>query len=147
ALILALANVRPHDLYFFDDPFEMIAGTVTTPGCFLDAPEMLKRQYVAFCLDTWASEATNTGTMPPKVMMLLVHNKPAEFPANFMPWYASNKDRQGKRFLSLFEGVLSEDNLGRMRQFAGSDEVPPGVNACLERTEGQIEAYRRLLRL
>ena len=45
ALILALANVKPHDLYFFDDPFAMIAGTVTPPGCFLDAPEMLKRQY------------------------------------------------------------------------------------------------------
>ena len=39
---------EPHDLYFFDDPFEMIAGTVTPPGCFLDAPEMLKRQYLAF---------------------------------------------------------------------------------------------------
>ena len=120
----------------------MIAGTVTTPGCFLDAPEMLKRQYLAFCLDTWASEATNTGTMPPKVMMLLAGNKRGEFPANFLKWYGSNKDRLGERFLSLFEGVLSEDNLARMRQFALSDEVPAGVNACLERTEGQIEEYR-----
>jgi DEAD/DEAH box helicase domain-containing protein len=142
ALILALANVRPHDLYFFDDPFEMIAGTVTTPGCFLDAPEMLKRQYVAFCLATWASEATSTGVMPPKVMMLLAGNKRGEFPASFLKWYGSNRDRLGERFLSLFEGVLSEHNLTRMRQFAQSDEVPVVVNACLERTEGQIEEYR-----
>ncbi len=145
ALIFALANVRPHDLYFFDDPFEMIAGTVTTPGCFLDAPEMLKRQYFAFCLDTWASEASNTGVMPPKVMMLLAGNKRGEFPANFLKWYDSNKDRLGERFLSLFEGVLSEDNVAHMRQFALSAEVAAGVNACLERTEGQIEDYRKLL--
>ena len=145
ALILALANVRPHDLYFFDDPFEMIAGTVIPPGCFLDAPEMLKRQYLAFCLDTWAAEATNTGTMPPKVMMLLAGNKRGEFPANFLKWYGSNKDRLGERFLSLFEGVLSEDNVARMRQFALSEDVPAGVNACLERTEGQIDEYRKLL--
>src|SRR5947209_17753117 len=32
-----------------------------------------------------------------------------------------------------------------MRQFALSDEVAAGVNACLERTEGQIEDYRKLL--
>ena len=145
ALILAVANVRPHDLYFFDDPFEMIAGTVTPPGCFLDAPEMLKRQYLAFCLDTWAAEGTNTGTMPPKVMMLLAGNKRGEFPANFLKWYGSNKGRLVERFLSLFEGVLSEDNVARMRQFALSDDVPTGVNACLERTEGQIDEYRKLL--
>ena len=147
ALILALANVKPHDLYFFDDPFEMIAGTVNTPGCFLDAPEMLKRQYLAFCLDTWASEGTNTGNMPPKVMMLLAGNKRGEFPANFLKWYGSNKERLIERFLGLFEGVLSDDNVGRMKQYALSDDVPNGVNACLERTEAQIEEYRRLLRL
>jgi DEAD/DEAH box helicase domain-containing protein len=145
ALILALANVRPHDLYFFDDPFEMIAGTVTPPGCFLDVPEMLKRQYLAFCQDTWASEATNTGVMPPKVMMLLAGNRRGEFPANFLKWYGSNSDRLCERFLSLFEGVLSEDNVARMRQFALADEMPAAVNACLKRTEAEIEEYRRLL--
>src|SRR5262245_1110895 len=145
ALILALANVRPHDLYFFDDPFEMIAGTVTTPGCYLDAPEMLKRQYVAFCLDTWASEATNTGTMPPKVMMLLAGNKRGEFPANFLKWYGTNKQRLCDRFLGLFEGFLSRDNVERMRDFALSDAMPKSVNDCLDETEAQIQEYRRLL--
>jgi DEAD/DEAH box helicase domain-containing protein len=102
----------------------MIAGTVTPPGCFLDAPEMLKRQYLAFCLDTWASEAANTGVMPPKVMLLLAGNKRGEFPANFLKWYASNRDRLCERFLSLFQGVLSEDNVARMSQFALSEELP-----------------------
>jgi DEAD/DEAH box helicase domain-containing protein len=145
ALILALANVRPHDLYFFDDPFAMIAGTVTTPGCFLDAPEMLKRQYLAFCLDTWVSEATNTGTMPPKVMMLLAGNKRGEFPANFLKWYGTNKQRLCDRFLGLFEGVLSTDNVDRMKSFALSDAMPKSVNDCLDETEAQIQEYRRLL--
>ena len=145
ALILALANVRPHDLYFFDDPFAMIAGTVTTPGCFLDAPEMLKRQYLAFCLDTWVSEATNTGTMPPKVMMLLTGNKRGEFPVNFLKWYGTNKQRLCDRFLGLFEGVLSADNVERMKGFALSDDMPKSVNACLDDTEAQIQEYRKLL--
>jgi DEAD/DEAH box helicase domain-containing protein len=145
ALILALANVKPHDLYFFDDPFAMIAGTVTTPGCFLDAPEMLKRQYLAFCLDNWATEGINTGVMPPKVMLLLAGHKKGEFPANFLKWYEGQKQRLSDQFLGLFDGVVSADNVARMQQFALAGEVADGVIACLNRTEAQIDDYRKLL--
>lgn len=147
ALILALANVRPHDLYFFDDPFAMIAGTVTPPGCFLDAPEMLKRQYLAYCMDTWVSEENNTGSMPAKVMLLLSGYKKGEFPANFMKWYVVNKERLSDAFLKLFEGVISEDNVTRMRSSALSSEFPDAIRVCLEQTEAQVEEYRRLFRL
>lgn len=34
ALTLAVANARPHDLYFYSDPLEMIAGEVTPPKIF-----------------------------------------------------------------------------------------------------------------
>ena len=117
ALILALANVRPHDLYFFDDPFEMIAGTVSRR----DASSTPRKCSSG---NTWPSawtpglpKATNTGNMPPKVMMLLAGNKRGEFPANFLKWYGSNKARLIERFLGLFEGVISDDNVGRMRQY------------------------------
>ena len=145
ALILALANVKPHDLYFFDDPLAMIAGVINPPGCYLDAPEMLKCQYLAFGMDTWASEAPNTGVMPPKVMLLLAGNKRGEFPANFLQWYVSNRDCLCKQFLGLFEGFLSEENIHRMQEFALSDSLPGCVNECLKRTELQIDDYRRLL--
>ncbi len=52
SLILALANAQPHDLYFFEEPLEMIAGAIMPPGCFLDAPDMLERQFLAFCMDS-----------------------------------------------------------------------------------------------
>jgi hypothetical protein len=52
-LIVAIADATPHDRYFFQRPMEMIAGDVTPPGCFLDAPEMLARQFTAYCLDRW----------------------------------------------------------------------------------------------
>ena len=49
-----------------------------------------------------------------------------------LKWYGSSKVRLCERFLSLFEGVLSEDNVSRMRQFALSDDAPAAVNACLD---------------
>ena len=48
ALTLAIANARPHDLYFYSDPLDMIAGEVTPPKIFLRASAVLERQFVAF---------------------------------------------------------------------------------------------------
>jgi DEAD/DEAH box helicase domain-containing protein len=37
ALNIAVANARPHDLYFYADPMEMMAGNVEPPKIFLQA--------------------------------------------------------------------------------------------------------------
>lgn len=143
ALVLAIANVRPHDLYFFDDPFEMIAGAVIPPGCFLDAPEMLKRQYVGFCLDCWCSDDPNAKSMPTKVMNLLAQNRKGDFPQNFLSYVAARRQDLFDRFKGLFEGVIAEASWDRIRDYALSEELTQGVNACLARTEESIEQIRR----
>ena len=51
ALVVSVVNQRPHDLFFFARPEEMLAGTIEPPGCWLDASAMLARQYLAFCID------------------------------------------------------------------------------------------------
>ena len=56
-LNLAVATGRPHDLYFWSEPTEMIAGSVKTPGVFLNASAILKRQFAAFTLDRWIKHA------------------------------------------------------------------------------------------
>ena len=117
ALILALAKtVRPHDLYFFDQPFEMIAGTVIPPGCFLDAPEMLKRQFVGFCLDSWTSTDPTAKAMPQKVQFLLAENQKGGFPKSFLDYVAAQRATLTEGFLGLFEGDLSEESQARLRQ-------------------------------
>ena len=45
----------PHDLYFFAETEEMISGEVAPPGVFLKAPEVLRRQLFAFCMDDWVA--------------------------------------------------------------------------------------------
>ena len=144
ALILALANVRPHDLYFFDQPFEMIAGTVIPPGCFLDAPEMLKRQFVGFCLDSWTSTDPTAKAMPQKVQFLLADNQKGGFPKSFLDYVAAQRTTLTEGFLGLFEGDLSEESQARLRQYALSDEFPNEMDGCLERTESEIEQWRLL---
>ncbi|MGV2433985.1 MAG UNVERIFIED_CONTAM: hypothetical protein LVT10_03010 [Anaerolineae bacterium] len=37
ALIVSVVNQRPHDLFFYGRPAEMLRGKVDPPGCWLDA--------------------------------------------------------------------------------------------------------------
>ena len=145
ALVLALANVRPHDLYFFDDPFEMISGSVTPPGCYLDAPEMLKRQYLAFCMDTWCREdpAAVSAGLPNRVMNLLAQSRGGGFPANFLAFCRANVDRLTDQFLGLFPDVLGEDSEERLRTYGLTGEMAASVEDCLSRTRQRVE---RLIR-
>ncbi|MFW5740609.1 MAG: DEAD/DEAH box helicase, partial [Myxococcota bacterium] len=53
SLNLTVANARPHDLYFFAEPEEMIAGRVEPPGVFMEASAVLERQLNAYCFDRW----------------------------------------------------------------------------------------------
>ena len=67
ALVLNYAHSgEPHDMYYFTYPNEMMEGEVTTPGCFLEAKDILKRHFFAYCIDTWVS-ASPDHAMPANI--------------------------------------------------------------------------------
>jgi hypothetical protein len=51
AFITTFAEGDPRSLYFLHDPELMIAGEIPAPNCYLDAIEILHRQYLAFLID------------------------------------------------------------------------------------------------
>ncbi|MFF3686208.1 DEAD/DEAH box helicase [Streptomyces sp. NPDC002187] len=60
ALVVAFGGRRARDLYYLEDPREMIAGEIVPPGCYLSAVEILRRQYTAHLLDLAARGALTT---------------------------------------------------------------------------------------
>ena len=67
ALVLNYAHAgEPHDMYYFTYPDEMMEGEVNTPGCFLEAKDILRRHFFAYCIDTWISASTDN-TLPSNV--------------------------------------------------------------------------------
>ena len=62
ALVLNYAHAgEPHDMYYYTYPEEMMQGEVNTPGCFLEAKDILRRHFLAYCIDTWTTaDAANT---------------------------------------------------------------------------------------
>ncbi|MFI1069897.1 DEAD/DEAH box helicase [Streptomyces puniciscabiei] len=60
ALVVAFGGRRARDLYYLDEPREMIAGDIVPPGCYLSAVEILRRQYTAHLLDLAARGTLST---------------------------------------------------------------------------------------
>jgi DEAD/DEAH box helicase domain-containing protein len=118
ALVVTWANRRPHDLYFFAQPEEMLRGQVAPPGCFLDAPEMLARQMLAHALDQWATVAAADAL--PHEMRLLKLDKPGSFPQDFVDFYGREQQRLTDEFLELFALEMSPDNAKRLRASSGT---------------------------
>ena len=73
ALILDFAKSDPHDLFFFEDPHEMMSGKINTPGCFLNAKDILKRHFYAYCIDCWTKDNPESNRIPLIIQLLQPH--------------------------------------------------------------------------
>lgn len=73
ALIVDFAKSDPHDLFFFEDPQEMMSGRINTPGCFLNAKDILRRHFYAYCIDSWTAEDPASHKIPSRLAQLHLH--------------------------------------------------------------------------
>jgi len=106
SFIATIANARPHDLFFFEEPEAMLRGHVESPGCNLDAPAVLERQLFAFVIDCWVASGIRQGSIPDKLAPVLdavERNGPKEaFPFNLLTWFELHRTQLEMRFLALF---------------------------------------------
>jgi DEAD/DEAH box helicase domain-containing protein len=121
---LVVANSKPHDLYFFQEPLEMMAGKVEPPGCFLNAPAVLERQFTAFALDNWVQSGVTPEQIPAKLGKVLDNvekQKKNEFPYSFLTYLNLHRLELFERFLTLFP-AMPQDCVERLRSFVESSE-------------------------
>lgn len=146
SIILVLANAQPHDLYFFEEPMEMMAGSIVPPGAFLDAPDMLKRQFLAFCMDTWTASDPNARSLPHNVQQMLANYKRGGFPENLLAFYEKHKSELSARFLELFGTEISQENRERLVEFAAGSELTDRVRQAIADAEAEREELRAVRR-
>ena len=122
SLVLAVANSRPHDLYFYQRPEEMIGGDVATPHVFLQATAVLERQLIAYALDTWVHERLDKGEQPrdviPRRLKDCLSNvrdgQRNAFPFSFTDYVQSHAMMLLDRFCALF-GLDDSDESYHLR--------------------------------
>lgn len=141
ALILSVANAAPHDLYFYADPAEMIAGEVTPPKVFLRASAVLERQLAAFCMDSWVKQGIAEKAIPDNVGVILKKwdARPKDmFPFNFLAYAQSHISEQLNAFAGMFPEDLDDSAKEALETFAkgnGTGEIPMHIK-ILDAFEG-----------
>jgi DEAD/DEAH box helicase domain-containing protein len=109
----------PHDLYFYEDPLEMLTGPVQPPGVFLAAAEVLRRQLFAFCLDNWVQSGLPRDAFPDRTkeaLEALQKDNQSRFPIHFEK-FVRNTPSLLEDFLTLLRPNLTELVEQRLREY------------------------------
>jgi len=114
ALLLTIINQRPHDLFFFSRPDDLLRGEVDPPGCWLDASAVLVRQFLAYCFDTAVHQGVLTD-LPASGKQLVdevIVTKSGHIPS-LIAWMTSNEAQLQQDFLVRFANpcVVMPDTL------------------------------------
>ena len=155
-------GASPHDLYFFEDTMEMLAGEVASPGIFLRAPEVLRRQMFAFCLDDWVGTGIDDSALPDKTKEALDARDAADqakFPFTFLTHVQSREGvllegfkvllspdldaRVEERLLAFMMGTEEEDSL-KIRLTKLLDELSKERKSHKERAESIAKKLKEL---
>lgn len=113
ALIMNYAHAgEPHDMYYYEYPLEMMQGEVNTPGCFLEAKDILRRHFLAFCIDSWTTDDAGH-TLPHHIRELHlindnIFNDKAFILNQIVTFIKNNKASLSSAFRSQYEEKTSE---------------------------------------
>ena len=113
ALIMNYAHAgEPHDMYYYEYPLEMMQGEVNTPGCFLEAKDILRRHFLAFCIDSWTTDYAGH-TLPHHIRELHlindnIFNDKAFILNQIVTFIKNNKASLSSAFRSQYEENTSE---------------------------------------
>ena len=113
ALIINYAHAgEPHDMYYYEYPLEMMQGEVNTPGCFLEAKDILRRHFLAFCIDSWTTDDAGH-TLPHHIRELHlindnIFNDKAFILNQIVTFIKNNKASLSSAFRSQYEENTSE---------------------------------------
>ena len=131
ALSMVATNLVPHDMYFFEEPKEMIVGEVKPPAVFLNASAVLERQFLAYCFDCWIQKRKGAPCVPKTIAPVLSDidlSQREVFPHTLLRFIRQERENLIPGFIGLFGGALEEETIVKLRTFAeGRDQEEDGI--------------------
>jgi len=149
AFNVTLANASDHDLYFYEEPNEIMQGSIDAPGVYIDASAILQRQFLAFCIDNWVSKDNITNQELPyrlnTVLNSVDKSKKEQFPYTLFDFIQKNNLALLESFFMLYEDKLQLSSKEKLKDFVlGSDDSNSLVLLVLNRLELILEEQRSL---
>jgi DEAD/DEAH box helicase domain-containing protein len=115
ALVLNFAQNKPHDLFYYNEPEDMMQGEISTPACFLEAKDILFRHFFAFCLDSWATKDPLNNKIPSVMMAFKLLNadlNSSDFVFNkIISYIKANEEALLRRFSEIYRPDLRDNTV------------------------------------
>lgn len=136
SFVLTVANARPHDLYFYNAPAELLDGNVERPGCFLNASAVLERQFTAYVFDRWVETGIGAQDLPRELRGVLnaveSNNRDSGFPGNYLKFLDSRRGEFEDGFLRMFGEGIEPHTRTKLIEFSrGTSAEHPGLELTL----------------
>ncbi|MBM4855841.1 DEAD/DEAH box helicase [Vibrio parahaemolyticus] len=153
AFNMTVAAADPHDLYFYQEPQDMMAGAVSPPGVFLDASAVLERQLCAFCMDRWIKTGVEPQALGKNVKEMLDATEaysangtaPDVYPYNFLTYVRSNEESLFAQFTMVFD-TLSDSSTQKLEAFLKHKDNEMSLFGRISRALGLLVKDRKSLK-
>ena len=142
ALVLSVINQRPHDLFFYARPEELLCGEVEPPGCWLDASAVLVRQYLAYCFDQGVRDGVlkDLPATGKQLVDELIVNKSGNIPG-LLAWMIVEEPNLQSGFLDRFKQDVRDDTRERFFSAARVENLRDRI----EQAAAEFQQQRQLL--
>ena len=138
SLILSIVNQKPHDLFFYARPEELLKGKVDPPGCWLDASAVLARQYLAFSLDN-AVKSRIVEEIPGTPTRLIADMKEENgIIPRFFEWLIKNEDTLKNSFLFRFKENILNDTREKFIDETTAEVLINKIRDCVKEFDRQM---------
>jgi DEAD/DEAH box helicase domain-containing protein len=145
AFVLNFSANKPHDLYYYEDPMEMMAGEVNTPGCYLEAKDILRRHFIAFCLDCWSSFNPTKNYIPRRIRSLAIHSlhKSDEslFLNRIIKFIQDTKDSIWDAFSSQYQESYLQETLNDLKNELLAGGIYRRISAVYDDVKQQYDHF------
>lgn len=149
AMIATFSQSKAHDLFYFEEPSDMMEGEIATPGCYLEAKEILYRHFLAFCLDNWASADPKNNTIPGKIIALRLSNSDlstSEFIINrIISFIKSNELTLVNRFIDFYRPDINEESkvLENLKLFLAEDTFYERIKSVFKKVKEELISIQK----
>ena len=142
ALVLCIINQRPHDLFFYARPEELLCADVEPPGCWLDACAVLVRQYLAFCFDQGVRHGVllDLPATGKQLVDEMIINKAGNIPT-LLDWVLSEENQLQADFLNRFLNDVRDDTRERFREESKMERLRESI----DKAASEFQVQRQLL--
>ena len=142
ALVVNFAKSQAHDLFYFQEPMDMMAGEIATPGCYLEAKEILNRHFFAYCIDSWTSVDPKNNTIPSMIRFIRIETQDLQsetfFLNRILSFVKANEELLFKNFKAQYENDVKAAVFTELEQMLDNEQFFISKKKIFEKLKAEI---------